>query len=91
MPRTHLRETLEELERELERSEAVDPESRRLLDHVIGEVQDLLERTEAREAEPEDQTVLERIAEATRHFEESHPAIAETVGRLAAALSNLGI
>ncbi len=89
MPRTRLRETLEELERELERSEAVDERSRERLAHVLGEVRELL----GEDVEPRDEhrSLLDRLREATREFEEEHPALAETVGRVATALSNLGI
>ena len=89
MSRTRLRETLEELERELERSEAVDERSRERLAHVLGEVRELL----GEDVEPRDEhrSLLDRLREATRDFEEEHPALAETIGRVAAALSNLGI
>jgi len=89
VPKTRLRETLEELERELESSEAVDERSRERLAHVLGEVRELLhEDVELRE---EHRSLLDRLREATREFEEEHPALAETVGRVATALSNLGI
>jgi hypothetical protein len=89
VPETRLRETLEELERELGRTEAIDDRSRELLDHVCGEVRELLERT----GEPEERhlSLRDRLAEATREFETDHPTLAEVVGRVAAALSNLGI
>jgi len=34
---------------------------------------------------------VDRLSEAMEQFEESHPSLTEAVGRLAAALSNLGI
>jgi ABC-type transporter Mla subunit MlaD len=89
VPRRKLRETLEELEHELERAEAIDDRAREQLDHVVREVGELLDRTQ--EASEDQQSLLDRLAQATRDFEKSHPALAETVGRLAAALSNLGI
>jgi predicted nucleic acid-binding Zn-ribbon protein len=89
VPRTRLRETLEELESELEQAEALAPQSRERLAHVLGEVRELLgEDVEPRE---EHRSLLDRLREATREFEEEHPALAETVGRVATALSNLGI
>ena len=89
MPRTRLRQTLEELEQELERTGPIDDRSRELLDHVVGEVRELLERTE--EPEEEQRSLRDRLSEATEAFETDHPALAETLGRLATALSNLGI
>lgn len=89
MPRERLRETLEELERELENAEAVDDRTRERLDHVVGEVQELLE--ESTEPRDEHRSLLERLRGATREFEKDHPALAEAVGRVATALSNMGI
>ena len=89
MPRTKLRQTLEDLEQELERTGSVDARSRELLEHVVGEVREILERTD--DAEPERPSLRERLAQATDAFEADHPALAETLGRLATALSQLGI
>lgn len=89
MPRTRLRQTLEELEHELERAGPVDGRSRELLDHVVDEVRELLERTE--EPAGKQRSLRERLTEATEAFETDHPALAEALGRLATALSNLGI
>lgn len=89
MPRTRLRQTLEELEQELERTGPVDARSRELLEHVVAEIREILERTE--EPGEEQPSLRERLAEATESFEADHPALAETLGRLATALSNLGI
>ena len=89
MPRTRLRETLEELEQELGRTATIDAASRQRLDHVVGEVREILERTD--ESEERHQTLRDRLSEATREFEKDHPTLAEVVGRVAAALSNMGI
>ena len=89
MPRTRLRQTLEELEQELERAGPVDERSRELLEHVVAEVREILARTE--EPGDEERSLRDRLTEATEAFETEHPALAETLGRLATALSNLGI
>ncbi len=89
MPRTKLRQTLGELEQELERTGPVDEQSRELLEHVVAEVREILERTE--EPEEERRSLRDRLSEATEAFETDHPALAETLGRLATALSHLGI
>ena len=89
MPRTKLRQTLGELEQELERTGPVDQRSRELLEHVVVEVREILARTE--EPEEEQRSLRDRLAEATEAFEADHPALAETLGRLATALSHLGI
>jgi chromosome segregation ATPase len=89
VPRTKLRQTLEELEQELERTGPVDARSRELLEHVVGEVREILERTD--EPETQERSLRDRLSQATEAFEVDHPALAETLGRLATALSQLGI
>ncbi len=86
----HLRQTLEELHRELETTREVDERSRELLGEVMQDIRGVLER--AGEGEPaEEPGLIERLREATRHFEDAHPALANAAGRVADALSNLGI
>ena len=90
MPESQLRSTLEEIHRLLEDPEAVDDASRAQLVELLHDIQAELDR--APEERSESQTPLfDRAAEAMRHFEKSHPALTEAVGRVASALSNLGI
>ena len=84
-----LREHLEQLHSELEGTETVDARSRQLLHHIVDDIHDLLERSG--ESNHTHQSLLDRLREATRDFEESHPTLAATVGRVADALANLGI
>lgn len=88
MPRRRLQESLEDLERELERAETLDAAARQRLDQLLTEARRVLEASREDDEEP---SLLDRLREATREFEEEHPALAETVGRLATALSNMGI
>jgi hypothetical protein len=90
MPRNHLREMLEALRSELEhtRSNDVDERSRELLRGVIDDARSLVD---SESADPEPQTLLESLRTTTRDFEDSHPALAAAVNRVAGALSNLGI
>jgi predicted metal-dependent hydrolase len=86
----NLRQRLAELHAELESVDALDAEARAALEHVMGDIQEVLARAEhERRAEPH--SLAERLREAGRHFEESHPALTATVGRVVDALSNLGI
>ncbi len=85
-----LREHLEHLQSELESTETVDDSSRELLGEVLGDIQTLLDRSsQDRSQEPEG--LVERLRDATRQFEETHPTLAAAVGRVMDALSNLGI
>jgi predicted component of type VI protein secretion system len=85
-----LRERLEELHAELASTESVDDRSRELIARVLDDVQALLDRAEPA-AEDEPEGLVDRLRDATRHFEESHPTLAAAVGRVVDALSNLGI
>ena len=90
MPETRLRTTLEELQRTLEEPDAVDAESRQLLGELVEDIQAVLARA-PEEREDSDPSLLDRLAEMARRFEKSHPALTAAVGRVANALSNLGI
>jgi predicted component of type VI protein secretion system len=89
-----LRERLEQLHAELARTDSVDGEARRALESVLADIQKILERESAGEHEEEEErraSLADRLSEATRQFEESHPTLATTVGRVVDALANLGI
>lgn len=88
MERRRLRETLEELHGELERSDSLDAESRALLEEVMGDIHEALERSGG---DPDNPSLIDRLREAAHQFEESHPTVTAAVGRVADALSNLGI
>lgn len=85
-----LRDRLERLHSELADTDEVDPASRELLASVLRDIQQLLDASgEERPQEP--QGLAERLREATRQFEESHPTLAAAVGRVVDTLSNMGI
>jgi hypothetical protein len=90
MPETRLRTTLEELQRTLEEPDAVDAESRQLLGELVEDIQAVLARA-PEEREDADPSLLDRLAEMAQRFEKSHPSLTAAVGRVANALSNLGI
>ena len=101
MERELLKERLNELHQELQSSETVDPEVQELLEQVSGDIAGLLMKTApegaaeetAAEISPEDekQTLLGRLLNLTEEFEDSHPQLAEAIGRVASALSRIGI
>ena len=77
---------------ELERTPAVDDDSRRLLATLADDIHGLLDDTpEGESPRHEHLSLRERLAEAVRQFEKEHPEIAGAVGRVADTLSNLGI
>lgn len=87
MPKKKLRETLEELRRELEDSETLDQPSRRLLE---GAMEDILERLGG-DRPPEPHSLGDDLREAVRGFELSHPTLAGVIGRTIDLLAQSGI
>ena len=84
-----LRRRLAELHAELARTDALDGESRAALEEVMRDIQGLLARSGA--SRPEPASLADRLREAGRHFEESHPTLTATLGRVVDALAALGI
>ena len=91
MPDKELRERLANLHAELERAGSVDDESRRLLVTLADDIRGVLDRADDESREQDHASLGERLADAAREFEESHPQIAAAVGRVADTLSSLGI
>jgi hypothetical protein len=86
----NLRSRLAELHAELENVDALDTEARDALEKVMRDIQDLLARAEGDE-DREAPSLADRLRDAGRHFEDSHPALTATVGRVVDALAALGI
>jgi DNA repair exonuclease SbcCD ATPase subunit len=89
MREQHLRQMLEELHTELQSADTIDDRSRELLHSVLGEIEDLLERKQKRGTQPE--SIIERLREAVRAFESTHPALTSAINRMADALAGIGI
>ena len=85
-----LRRRLEELHAELARQAEVDPEARAALEAVLRDIRGLLARSGAEDAAGP-ASLAERLRIAGRHFEESHPTLTATLGRVIDALAALGI
>jgi hypothetical protein len=86
----NLRRRLAELHAELENVDALDADARAALEHVMHDIQALLARAED-EGDGDAPSLADRLREAGRHFEESHPALTATLGRVVDALAALGI
>jgi hypothetical protein len=91
MPEKRLRDELTRLHGELEQASSVDRASRELLEDLMTDIQRLLDASPPASQEQDDDGLAERLGDAVRHFEEEHPNLAVAVGRIATALSNLGI
>lgn len=98
MEREQLKQRLGELHQELQSGSLDDPEVQELLQQLAGDIDGLLQRTAEPDEEPtetspadERQTLLDRLLGLTEEFEDSHPQLAEVIGRVASALSRIGI
>ena len=89
MREQHLRRTLEELHTELQHAGMIDDRSRELLRSVLDDIEDLLAREPKRGTPPE--SIAERLREAVRAFETTHPTLTGAIGRVADALAAMGI
>ncbi|MEZ5561605.1 MAG: DUF4404 family protein [Gammaproteobacteria bacterium] len=85
MTNEKLQQLLKELHQELGATETLDPQSRRLVEQVLQDVDRI-------DQQPEPAASVEaRLREVMLRFESQHPRLATTVGQLADALGKLGI
>lgn len=94
MEREKLKQTLAELHNELGQSvDDLDEETKGLLQQLSGDIQRLTvpETVESDPPAVEQQGMLDQLLNLTEEFEESHPKLAEAIGRVATALSRIGI
>ncbi|QDU39449.1 hypothetical protein Mal4_37940 [Maioricimonas rarisocia] len=106
MEKQQLKATLAQLHEELGRSGEVDEEMRGLLRQLANDIQSTLDQgtaatapaaaaaastSETDESREEDNSLIDQLTDAASHFEETHPRLATAIGRVAEALSQLGI
>jgi hypothetical protein len=88
MTRENLRETLARLHDELEGAEPIDAEVRSELERALTEIREVVDRTRP----DEDANPLgERLETFALEFEQSHPLLAQAIGRVVNALAAMGI
>ncbi len=92
MPQEQLKQTLQSLHKELSASQALDPELRAELAQLAAEIDRVLQRSGASApTDEDDESLLDRVNGLGSRFEESHPKLAQIIGRVADGLSQLGI
>ena len=87
-PGPSLNEIIDELREALEAPEDLDEELRTELRSAAEEILEALDPDHERELSS---SLGERLTNTLERFEKSHPKITETIGRLADALSDMGI
>jgi len=85
----HLKENLEQLQREIEQAKFVDANDERLWRELLEDIRRLLESNERR-GEP-DESLTERLGHAIEQFEESHPTLTANLARLSEALGRIAV
>lgn len=86
-----LHKTLQQLHEELAKADHVDPESERLLRELLEDISSLLASRGGPTAAEAHSGLAERLAEASKRFEESHPGLVSAIGQLADTLSRSGV
>lgn len=86
MSHQDLLHALEIVHEELRQSEHLDPAEVERLRGTMREIHEALDRQD-----DESGTFSDRISESARHFEESHPRLTHTLGRVADMLQQMGI
>jgi len=87
-----LHKSLQQLHEELANAGRVDAESERLLRELLEDISGLLAaRGSSAGVTGAQGGLAERLAEASTRFEESHPGLVNAIGRLADALSSIGV
>lgn len=86
-----LHATLAELHEQLESAQQVAPADRELLARVLADIERVLSKSEAPPAAPGGESLVKRLTESARSFEETHPTLFGAVGSVIDALSRMGI
>jgi CII-binding regulator of phage lambda lysogenization HflD len=86
MARQALEATLQQLHEQLAETRDLDQAEITKLRAAVEEIEATLDRSDVSSA-----SLADRLREATRDFEESHPVLTGTVGRVADMLAQMGI
>ena len=81
-----LTEALEAVHEQLAEADHLDPSDVEKLRTTMNEIQGVLERQGE-----ENESLSERVAHSAQRFEESHPVLTDTLGRIADILQQMGI
>lgn len=90
-----LRTKLAELQSKLATAETIDPADRALMEEVVADIESVLAEQEQgaspSEATHAPESLIDRLGETARNFEETHPTLFGAVGSVIDALSRMGI
>ena len=92
MPKTTLRATLEELNRQLDdldKTESLDSTNRSEMASIASKIVGLLD--DQQESLDEREGLIDRVREADARFEGEHPLLSATLRRIADTLTQIGV
>jgi len=87
MDKVRLGQLIDQLELELSSAGELDDMTAARLREAMQEMENALDRDQRIESQP----LVQRMREALYHLPENHPAIKNTIGRIADALAGIGI
>ncbi len=90
MDHENLRESLRDLDAEIEQIDTVDDETRVILQDLAQDIQTLLARTASPDT-VEDHPLHERLSNSITYFEITHPRLSASISRVLDALVQLGL
>ncbi|MFN8382678.1 MAG: DUF4404 family protein [Anaerolineales bacterium] len=87
MPKTKIRELLEQLQGELDQIGPQDAKGRELLENITTDINSLLQDPNIQT----DESVLQRLQDSIDHFNIEHPKLTMALSEILSILSNAGI
>ena len=91
MDNQELRNLLYELHIEIEQTQSLDEDGRRLLRYLETDINELLKRSEGELQQQVHPSTLRRLEDSIDYFELSHPTLTTQLSKLLSILSNAGI
>jgi len=89
MDKQQLHQSLEQLHTDLQHAQSVDDNERELLQSLMKDIQELLNRSEA--STQHYHSLGERLSASLLRFELSHPALTTSIAEAVEALNRIGI
>ncbi len=85
-----LRELLEQLHAEIERTDTIDEKGQELLRHLGSDIRELLDRSEGKQIKLRPKTV-QSLEDTIDYLEISHPALTTLLAKVLETLSSAGV
>ncbi|MCA9101115.1 MAG: DUF4404 family protein [Pirellulales bacterium] len=86
-----LKATIQRLHALLAGVEDVDPQARLMLSETLGEIHEKLGTSGGDAAAEQQESLIERLTEAAKHFDDEHPTLAGMIGSVIDTLGRMGI